>query len=408
MRMFVCAALRAALLAAGLAAAFPLSASAQGAAQPPVAAPVAGTHEDQLRQIFLDARIVSMARKGALTAARPGYQRALFERVFQARSDEALAAAYARQVAKDVTVQDAAALRRLTSMPAMRAMMVEMERAMLAAPGQRPDATPEGRRLSKEVERQARPGDMQTFSRMAPVFKGFPNFLRGEIDAYDAELTRRFAPILVQMARLSTREDFKAAEIPTARVGFEPVDRILDVYGESLHATAALIERTTRANEAIEIDTLLLPQHMVHRPGIERGRAMLAQVEQITAGHLAAFQDIYTARADKIRAALQDLPGFDGAKLDAQASQTMEFMLKVGENRQRQYAALRRMLAFAEARIGQTTLKDGLLIFPNDADLQTWQAMAAEIEQLDSQGNQDQAARQEQERKMIGTLEKKL
>lgn len=395
-------ALTAALLAGGLLGGVPMSAWAH--ALP--AAPAPSTHEQALATILVESRVLPIGRAAIQASGAPEYRRKLLEHFWRTHSDEEIAAAYARQLGPTVSPTDSAAALKVAKLAPMRAMMKDLE--ALAAKGATSLAPePVVKKYGAAIEKLATPAQLQAYQRFGKAIQGLGGFAGTMVEAHDKALGEQFTQLMVAMMRLAERDDFTVAEIPRARTGFALTDNMLDIFDESLQRSVALNEGTTAANSKVPLDTLLESENLVSAAAIERGRATVAQAEQISRDHMVQFQQIYSERADRIRTALKALPNYSDANLDARASQAMEFILSLSETRQRHFAVLRRMLDFAHARVGQTALKDGTLLFATDADVETWGAMVKELERLENQDTETIAKGAERERKLIDGLDKK-
>lgn len=372
--------LSSALLSTVLALAPPASAQSAPASASAQARP-ADAHEEALKTILLDTRVMAIARKQIPTQVKPGYARKLVDYFFRHHSDDALAAAYARHVAATVSPQDSAAALRVVRLPQMRAMMGEYELLAAQGPG-RIAATPAIARLGAEIERSANPADLRAMAKMTAMSKGVTPFIAQQIRTQDNALAAQFMAMSAKMVKLSWKSDLKAEDIVHTPLGFEPIDRVAGVWIASLQRAAAAIEAQRLGYATLGFDSLLDARYMTSADGIARGRRIVDESERITQTYLAEVQDLYAERVEQLRVAMLELPSYSDKQVDAQASKKIGFLIELNENRQRRHAAYRRILSFAESRLGQTRLENEQLVFAADADIPVWMEMQNQVQQL--------------------------
>lgn len=382
-------------LAAVLMASAPVQAADAPAAPAPAGAPAPtkeqARHQDALKTVFLETRVIAMARASILAQVKPGYQRELSEFFFRMHSDEDLAAAYARTVGPSISPGDSAGALRVARSPQMREMMAEYELLMRQKLSTL-TPTPKIARLAGEIQRAANPADVQAMGRVTPFSKGVAPFLVQQIRAVDTALATKFKARMDEMIKLSWRSDLKREHIPRERIGLASLDRVLDVWVASLERLAAAMETQRQDYAKLRLDTLLESQYMTNREGIERARKMVDEAERINQVYLATLQEDYATRIEALRETLKELPRYAEKDADAVASEKLKFLIDLNETRQRGYAAYRRMLSFAESRIGTTRLFGEKLVFATDEDLRVWRDMGKEVEQLFAQDVDKNAA----------------
>lgn len=395
-----------AVAGAAMLAATPLAPAADDpAAQVPVS-PARLAHEEALAKFFLGTRVVQIARRTALAAVKPGYQRQLVEYYLRHHDDAALAAAYAAEIGAMVSPLDSAGALRVAQLPQMRQMMAEYEKQALGmAPSAFASATI--RRLGSEVERAGSPADLQAIARLTPLSKGMVQSLARRIKAQDDQLARHFKTRLVEMVTLSVKQGLTLEEIPRTRLGFEPIDKVFDIYAASLERMVVATEKQAQARARLEFDTLLEPRYLVDRAGIERGRAMVELEASIGQTYLAEIQDMYTIRVEQLRVAMGELPGYVDREINNATVGRIEHLLATSENYQRRTGVYRRMLGFAEARLGQTALEGDKLVFPSEQDRAIWIGMAGEVEELGKQDALRVQALQTSDRQGIDGLQRR-
>lgn len=340
------------------------------------AAPPATAHEKAIATVIVSSRMMPMGRALIAADAPSEYSRQLLAHFTRAHPDQETATAYARTIADSVTSEDSAIALRVARLPQMAAMMKAIEADQVHSAAYQ--------RNSAQLVKLVSDAQLQTYWRIVDLAKGLGTFNRTLADAHEEALMTHFIALMRAFASASQREGAKATDMPRARTGLQQLDQVLDLMVGMHQRFDALEARYDAAYAKLQLDTVLEPGQLVTRAGIERGRAKLAQAIRMAQVQLAQYGEIHAAEIARLRTALAALPGHASEEIDAEfnvgTSAVMEHIRMANESLPQAQALSRRMLDFAEARIGQTRVVKGQLRFANAADNAAWLALEKEGE----------------------------
>ncbi|NVD69384.1 hypothetical protein HUX88_02260 [Duganella sp. BJB1802] len=186
------------------------------------------------------------------------------------------------------------------------------------------------------------------------------------------------------------------AEIRTANANYKPGDpggkfilrrtglATLDKYAgiiadyniETINTSRAMSNDLNRYG----VDHLLMKERLVTAEGIGRARDILAKCEERMERYLHDRDLQQAAFRERVAASLPDKHAM--AAFEPNLVREYDQLVRLGENQRALVDVYKRVLDFASSRLGAIQIQDNRLMFNDEADLQVFNALVAQVTKL--------------------------
>jgi hypothetical protein len=178
------------------------------------------------------------------------------------------------------------------------------------------------------------------------------------------------------------------------------LNQLFLIAGTFARRAAALNKQYEADVAQIGLETMLDPSRLVAGAGIEESRQKVQRFEALLDQYLKACSDMNDNYHREVSAIQETAPNRDAivAQFEQGIARTYDFNIRLGENQRTLIDLFRRVLTLAESRLGRIALRDGKLVFADDADLATYRALVEQIvaeTKREDELNKEQAARRQ-------------
>ncbi len=182
------------------------------------------------------------------------------------------------------------------------------------------------------------------------------------------------------------------------RVGISYVDKFIMIV---LNSTLKLYEADKHFSADLVSNgygNILLPTNIVTQRGIDEGKASLEASEASAERLLREIDTLFKQRIEEL--ATLNFPSKADFMQDLESSSVnvYDYLIKLGEKMRGQVDIRRRILSFAQSRLGETKVVDGKLILSTDADVEMYNGLVAQYNALNADYQEFLAQRQSKER----------
>lgn len=164
------------------------------------------------------------------------------------------------------------------------------------------------------------------------------------------------------------------------RTGLETLDRytmlIADYNIETININRALSNDLGRYG----IDNMLMKERLVTAEGLGRARDILSKSEERLERYLQDRDRQQTAVRERIAGLTQNKQAL--ALFTPGLAREYDQLVRFGENQRAQMDLYKRVIDFAESRLGAIQIKDNRMVFNNDADLQMFNTLMEQVQKL--------------------------
>ena len=202
------------------------------------------------------------------------------------------------------------------------------------------------------------------------------------LDVIQRKMKQAFAPV-VKAYDENLSGGVASAAIAPAYTKANPniFDRIAAITMDSARQSQALAARYQEDLHTYGAEGLLTPQNLVSQTAITDGKSKIQHMGDNLDQYLQASDDLRKNFFEKFNAL--PLPSkFKDAFLKASEksqAQIYDESIRYAENQRALLELYQRMLDFAEARLGKVTIRDNVLTFSEQSDLEIYRTLVAQI-----------------------------
>jgi hypothetical protein len=173
------------------------------------------------------------------------------------------------------------------------------------------------------------------------------------------------------------------------RTGLRPLDQSFEVIYGTMRRYASLYGNFVREVRKVDLKSVLSPERLVTREGIESGTLAVMTAEKLINDFYAQAETLSTD-ADQSLSRISMPPEYRqqlNASFTRQLGATMELRMRAAEHERTIMEIAKRILAFCEERQGKITLRNGAPLFQDAADVETYNGL---LQQLRKEAAQEQ------------------
>ena len=163
------------------------------------------------------------------------------------------------------------------------------------------------------------------------------------------------------------------------KVGIGYVDKLTELVATMAFRNAHSAWRIDRELAALGMEAVVAPASLVTPQGIARSKLTLSKVDDKIDTLMRENDATMKLFVDKI--AQIDMPGRDEMLIGVRRGMErhLDWCVRFVENQRAIVDVIRRVVAFADARMGKIKLKDDTLVISDDADLRHYNELVAEM-----------------------------
>lgn len=196
------------------------------------------------------------------------------------------------------------------------------------------------------------------------------------------KLKKAFSPLVKEYDASLSRDSDPATDVPmSAKANPNIFDRIAAVTIDSARQLDAIAMRYQADLHAPEYAGILSPQNLVSQTAIADGKRKIQRMGDNLDQFLQSSDDARKTFSEKFNAV--PLPSkFREAFLKGREkgqAQIYDQNIRYGENQRALLELYQRTLDFSEARLGKVTIRDNVLVFSEQADLEIYRTLIAQI-----------------------------
>ncbi|MDR3481899.1 MAG: hypothetical protein P4L91_14430 [Burkholderiaceae bacterium] len=245
------------------------------------------------------------------------------------------------------------------------------------------------------------PGDQRAFNefRRSAPYLSFVNAqnlggseIRTEFDTWTTEvMAARGALARKQLASLfeeeikSESQDADGSGPALAdritRTGMRSFDQEMRLSVQMIRNTARLSQRIVREDQQLNLQSVLKPENLVTREGIEAGNLTVLTAQNLFAEHRKANEAItaeYERGIDNIPMTAENRQKLKDGN-SRQLAELLDIQLRDAERTQNVLELEKQILALCESQLGKTTLQDGIIMFPAGGTAQAYNTLIAKV-----------------------------
>ncbi|MFS2004817.1 hypothetical protein ACEN9F_14440 [Duganella sp. CT11-25] len=201
-------------------------------------------------------------------------------------------------------------------------------------------------------------------------------------NAYYVSYTRRGLAALHELNTTVSRRQPGDPEpqLTFQRTGLATLDKVVTLMAEHTIALSNASIAMRSDLESYDIRGILAKERLASADGIALSKRGLTQSEERMERFLRVMELLQTSFRQRLAKMVQNPQSL--ASFEPMITRQYEFIVGFGENQRALFDTFGRVLAFSQSRLGKLHLKDGRLLFDDEADLQVFNTFMVKIRQL--------------------------
>jgi hypothetical protein len=207
-------------------------------------------------------------------------------------------------------------------------------------------------------------------------------------NAYYANYVRQGMNALRELsdALASRKPGDPEPQLKFTRSGMPTLDKVINIMAEH-NITIGNAGVALRSDlESYDIGHLLAKERLVSAEGIAQSKRTLAKSEERIERYLRVMDLMQTEYRQRLAKAVQSPKSL--ASFEPMMAAQYDLLVRIGENQRALTDVFSRVLAFSASRAGKIHLQDDRLMFDDEADLQVFTTMTAQIRALSEEESQ--------------------
>ncbi len=210
-------------------------------------------------------------------------------------------------------------------------------------------------------------------------------FYEWGMESQRKRMQQGFAPLLNEMEATLKEANGEAkttiSSPSNASTGVAYLDQVISIATESIRRIGEVNKQFEAEMNAIGLETLLAPSNLVAKAGIEEGRQKVQRLDDKLEQYIKTVSNIQQEAHHRVKAF--DFPPQSReqllARFEAGLTHSYDWFVRYSENQRTLIDLFRRMLSFSESRLGKVKYANDQLVFDEQADLDIYQTLWAQL-----------------------------
>ncbi len=234
----------------------------------------------------------------------------------------------------------------------------------------------------------ALPASKAIIAARAPLLADSRAALESWRNAYYANYARQGVNALRELydALVNRKPGDPEPQLKFVRSGLPTLDKVIAIMAEH-NITIGNASIALRSDlESYDIGHLLAKERLISAEGIAQSKRTLAKSEERIERYLRLMDFVQTDYRQRLARTVQSPKSL--ASFEPMIAAQYDLLVRIGENQRALTDVFGRVLAFSASRAGKMHLQDDRLMFEDEADLQVFSAMTAQIRALSEEESQ--------------------